>query len=110
LHQPFVYQRLQKGSDVAAHCFRIYVMLARKTLKNFADAAGFGEHLPDFGCDLVEVEIRTGTHAQDNRTAVDVGRGQFVVPYNNAFDCEGQAAGLHCSAGKPAYLCPIRQR
>jgi hypothetical protein len=74
-------------------------MLVRKTLKNFADAAGFGKHLPDFGCDLVKVKIRTGTHAQDNRAAVDVCRGQFVVPYNDAFNGEGQAARLHCCAG-----------
>jgi hypothetical protein len=32
-------------------------MLLRKSVKNFADAARLGKHAPNFGRDLIEIEI-----------------------------------------------------
>src|SRR5215469_15954925 len=56
-YQSLIDQRLQKGNDVAVEGFWGHVMLLRKAVKNFADAARFGKHVPDFGPDLIEVKI-----------------------------------------------------
>jgi hypothetical protein len=81
-------------------------MLPGKALKNFADTARFGEHLPDFGRDLIEVKIRARTHAQDNGAAIDVGRRQFVVADQDAFDCETQ--GPDSTAARGSQLTSVR--
>ena len=44
-YQPFVDQRLQKGRNVAVQGLWVHVMLLRKAVKNFADAARLGKHV-----------------------------------------------------------------
>jgi hypothetical protein len=90
-------ERLQERSNVAGQRFSIDIMLFRKVLENFADAAGLGKHAPDFGRDPIEVEIRAGIQVQNDSAAIDVGCGQFPIPYQDAVDCDAQAAGLHCA-------------
>ena len=110
-YQPFVYQRLQKGSDVAAHCFWLYVMLSRKTLKNFADAAGFGEHASRFRFatwlkSKYEPTLTLKTMMRPSTSAA----ANLLSRTRTLSIVRVKSAGLHCCAGKPAYLCPIRQR
>src|SRR5215831_14786525 len=76
-------------------------MLLRKPAQNLADLARLGEHVPDFGSDLIEVKIGAGTDAQDNNATINVGRGQCVIPHQDTVVCDTQAAGLHCCAAKP---------
>ncbi len=67
-----------------------------------ADAARFGEHVPNFAGDSVETEIRAGAHAQDNDTAVEVGGLRLALLHENAIKGDAQS--------RPAQCCPSRTK
>ena len=54
----------------------------------------------------IEVKIRAGIQAQDNRATIDVGRGQFVVPHEDTIDCEvvAKAVLTHLPQFIPALI------
>src|SRR5216683_3369427 len=89
--EPLLHQLLEKWSHVARQSLRVYIMLLRKTVKNSADRARFGEHAPDFGRHRIEVEIGTRARAQNNDAPVDASCGQLSILNQNTVDCNAQS-------------------
>jgi hypothetical protein len=103
-HQPILDQCLQEWRHVAGQGFRIDIMAFRERGKNLADTAWLGEHVPNFGRNSVEAEIRAGTHAQDNDAAIEAGRSRLLVLNKNAIDRDAQSCQAPLLRGEDEAL------